>query len=117
MKRIIVPVNKGRLSENFCRCSHYELFEIGGKNVTKRDVAGNMISEDSKNIDWLKEMGATDIICYNIDNKLIDNILGTKINLFVGIPLNTTKAIIDSYLNGNLKSNTSIIKKKKNINY
>ena len=64
-------------------------------------------------INWLFALEASDIIAYNIDNKSINHLLDSKINLFVGIPINKTETIMENYLNGNLKSNTKVIHPKK----
>jgi len=108
MKRVVIPVNRDKLSVHFEQCDHYEIFEIYNENTSKKEVRN--VKEITS---WLMDIGTTDIIAYNIDDKLIKKLTSSKINLFVGIPVNRTRIIIESYLSGNLKSNTQIIKSKK----
>jgi len=107
MKRIVIPVLNNKLSEHFTKCSHYEIFEIYKEHISKKEISNSNRSDNT--IDWLFALEASDIITYYIDNKLIKLLSNTKINLFVGIAINSPEAIIESYLNGRLKSDLKMI--------
>ncbi len=110
MKRIVIPIYKESLSMHFRKCTHFEIYDIDSEVISKREVENKNASNSSKMTAWLENLGTTDIIAYNIDNESINNILTTKINLFVGITFKKPKVIIENYLNGSLKSNTKIIR-------
>lgn len=107
MKRVAVPVSGGR--KYFGQCDHYEIFEIDEGNVIseKAEIPPKKYAE--KLPEWASEKGITDIIVYRIDKRIITLFAPLRINLFVGIPLNTPRNLIDDYIDGKLKSDERII--------
>ena len=49
------------------------------------------------------------IITYRVDKRIISLFAANKINLFVGISIESPEFLIESYLNGTLKSDSRII--------
>jgi len=109
MKRVAIPVVGGQLSEYFGQCDHYEIFEIDEGNVIceKEKIPPEKYAE--KLPEWSSAEGITDIIVYRIDKKIITLFAPLRINLFVGIPVNTPRNLIDDYIDGKLKSDERII--------
>ena len=103
MKRIAIPIVKGKLSEHFGQCNHYELFEVDGK-VIKSNELTVPINKDVEYLPiWAYEQGITDIITYRVDKRIISLFAANKINLFVGISIESPEFLIESYLNGTQK--------------
>jgi hypothetical protein len=97
------------LSEYFGECNHYEIFEIDKNISDKKTVqipAGFTIFDLPG---WLEKQGITDVIAYKVNREIISLFASKKVNLFVGIPLNTPQKLIEDYLNGTLVSDKKII--------
>jgi predicted Fe-Mo cluster-binding NifX family protein len=109
MKRVAIPLVEHRLSEYFGQCSYYEIFEIDHKTIKSSKVGKPAYKSSDSMPDWINEKGITDVIIHKIDKKVFSMLADTKINLFVGIPIDTPDSIIQGYLSGNLKSDTKII--------
>jgi predicted Fe-Mo cluster-binding NifX family protein len=109
MKRVAIPVVNGKLSENFGQCNHYEIFEIDNGIVKSEEIEVPPGKNISKLPEWAKRKGITDIIAYKIDKSIITLFSVYKINVFVGIPINIPRKLIDEYINGKLKSDRNII--------
>jgi predicted Fe-Mo cluster-binding NifX family protein len=109
MRRVAIPLADNKLSEYFGQCSHYEIFEIANKTIQSSKVESHSIKEIEKIPDWVAQKGITDVITYKIDKRYIALFGNTKINLFVGVPMDTPETLIESYLNGTLKSDSQII--------
>ncbi|HPE76658.1 MAG TPA: NifB/NifX family molybdenum-iron cluster-binding protein [Draconibacterium sp.] len=109
MKRIAIPIVNNKLSENFGECNYYTIFEVGKKiNSTKTTLLPDGI--DAENLPhWLKGEGITDVITYKINKQIVNLFVAEKINLFLGIPIETPEKIIDDYLQGKLTSDKRII--------
>ena len=109
MKRVAIPINDGKLSEYFGKCSHYKIFEIDGKSVNEKVYE---IPKD-RSIDelpaWASEKGITDIITYKIDKQIISLFTRYKINLFVGIHIDAPEKLMNEFLNETITSNHKII--------
>ncbi|MEE4287049.1 MAG: NifB/NifX family molybdenum-iron cluster-binding protein [Mariniphaga sp.] len=108
-KRVAIPVTNEQLSEYFGECSHYEIFEIDGKIVDRKEArfpAGTVANELPG---WLVEKGITDVIAFRVNPKIINLFASKKVNLFVGVPINSTEKLIEAYLQGNLESDEKII--------
>jgi predicted Fe-Mo cluster-binding NifX family protein len=109
MKRVAIPVVKGLLSEYFGQCNHYEIFELDGSNVKSEELEMPPKEDITKLPEWAANEGITDIIVYKIDKRIIKMFTNFRINLFVGIPINTPRNLIDDYISGRLKSDEKII--------
>ena len=109
MKKVAIPVVKGKLSEKFGQCNHYEIFEIDGDVVKSEEIEMPSDKNITKLPEWTYRKGITDIIAYKIDKRIISLFISYKINVFVGIPINTPQKLIDEYINGKLKSDEKII--------
>ena len=109
MNRVAIPLVDDRLSEYFGQCSHYEIFEIDNKTIKSSRIGIPTHPDMEKIPDWVIEKGITDIITHKMDKRIFSLFRDTKINLFVGIPIDSPAVLIQSYLNGSLKSDTRII--------
>jgi len=109
MKRVAIPVFEGQLSEHFGQCDHYEIFEID--NATVKNKVSEIPPKEyvTKLPEWASIEGITDIIVYRIDKRIITLFAPLRINLFVGIHIDTPRNLIEDYINGRLKSDEGII--------
>lgn len=109
MQRIAIPVINGKLSEFFGECNHYELFEITDGEIKRRDlqVPPKMLLE--KLPDWASNKGITDILTYKIDKHIIMLFNKHKINLFIGVPINSPEILIEEFIAEKIESNQKII--------
>lgn len=109
MKRVAIPIVNQLLSENFGECHHYEIFEIG-KNVIDRKMAQIPVGITIVDLpEWLEKQGITDVIAYRVNPEIISLFASRKVNLFVGIPINSPEKLMEDYLNGKLESDKKII--------
>ena len=109
MKRVAIPIVNNKLSENFGECNYYTIFEIGNKiNSAKTSLLPNGISAADLPR-WLKSEGVTDVITFRINRQIVNLFVAEKINLFLGIPIDSPENIIDDYLQGKLISDKRII--------
>ncbi len=109
MKRVAIPVVNEKLSEYFGQCSHYEVFEIDGKRISQHNIDLAPNTDVSNLPEWTMTRGISDIIVHKVDRRIITQFLAKKINLFVGVHIDTPQNLIEEYLNGKLKSNHTII--------
>jgi predicted Fe-Mo cluster-binding NifX family protein len=113
VKRIVIPVENNKLSENFSKCAYYLVVEIYKEHISKKEIDRTELQEKVDLTNWLLNTEVSDIISYKIDNEIIEPILNTKINLFLGIAIDTPQRLIENYLSGNLTSNTKLINTSK----
>lgn len=109
MKRVAIPIVNNKLSEDFGACSFYELFEIKDGIVFKNTIKVPELLKPMELPTWLEKLGVTDVIAYRVKKEIISLFASRKVNLFVGVPLHSSKKIIDDYLHGKLESDKKII--------
>jgi len=109
MKRVAIPVVGGQLSKYFGQCDHYEIFEINEGYVISEKAVIPPEKYAEKLPEWASAEGITDIIVYMIEKRIITLFAPLRINLFVGIPVNTPRNLIGDYIDGKLKSDERII--------
>jgi hypothetical protein len=108
-KRVAIPVTNEQLSEYFGECSHYEIFEIDGKIVYRKEANFPAGAVSSELPEWLEEKGITDVITFKVNHKIINLFASKKVNLFVGVPIDSPQNLIEAYLQGKLESDEKII--------
>ena len=109
MKRVAIPIENNSLSEYFGGCNYYEIFEIEGDRIQKKTFELPSVSSITELPSWLEKQGVTDVIAYKVNKEIISLFASKKVNLFVGVPQNTTDNLIDDYLKGKLESDRDII--------
>ncbi len=110
MKKVAIPIANDKLSEHFGACSYYEVFEIEGDKIQKKIFETPSLKCVSELPSWLYKEGITDVITYRVNKEIIALFALNKVNLFVGVPINSTQNLIDDYLHGKLQSDENIIK-------
>ena len=109
MKRIAIPIVKGKISESFGQCSHYEIFEIDKNQIKKNELEVPHLDDISLLPAWTAQRGITDIIANKVDKRIIKLFTEHKIHLFIGVPQKKPRLLIEDYLNGVLKSDNNVI--------
>ena len=109
MKRVLIPVVKGQLCQYFGQSDHFEIFEIDNETVINEESVIPSKEYLTKLPDWASLEGITDIVVHRIDKRIFILLAPLRINVFVGIPLDTPRNIIKDYINGRLRSDEGII--------
>ena len=109
MKRVAIPVNNGRLSEYFGKCSYYKVFEIEENSIHEKEYELPVVDNPDELPAWAFENGITDIIAYRIDRQIIMLFHKYKINLFVGVDMDTPEQLINDFLKERITSSHRII--------
>lgn len=109
MKRVAIPIVENKLSEYFGGCSYYEIFEIENGKIQNRTTEMPTVSNISELPLWLKQKKITDVIVYKVNKNIISLFASKKVNLFVGVPQDTSEKLIEDYLTGKLESDKNII--------
>ncbi len=109
MEKVAIPVTMGLLSENFGQCNHYELFLINNGLVRSEEIEIPPKQNIADLLEWAEINAITDIIVYKIDSNLIKLFQPKRITIFIGIPIDTPRNLIEDYMNGTLKSDQQII--------
>ena len=109
MKRVAIPVYDNLLSEYFGKCHHYKIYDIDKQAIHEKRLDVPQINKMEELPAWASENGITDIISYKIDKKIIMLFTRYKINLFIGIPINSPEKIIEEFLSERLRSDKKII--------
>jgi predicted Fe-Mo cluster-binding NifX family protein len=109
MKKVAIPVTNDQLSEYFEQCDYYEIFHIGRENTQSEQIEKPPGEDITKLPGWAAGIGITDIIAYKIDKRIITLFTSFRINLFVGIPVNTPQRLMKDYMSGKLMSDEKII--------
>ncbi len=105
MARIVIPVSDKLLSNQFSDCTYYKVYEtkeqyiISSREEKLQKVNVHFLST------WIKDNGITDIIVHQMKQSLVSHFSDTKVNLFLGVAINTPEHLVEEYLNGTLQSN------------
>lgn len=62
-------------------------------------------------LSWASNLGITDVITYKVDPSILKLFTQYKLNLYVGIQIDSPNEIIQDYINGTLKSDKKLFQK------
>lgn len=110
MKRVAIPVVKDKLSEYFGQCNYYRIYNVDNGKIISDSTEISPDQDIMSLPQWVSSQNISDVIVHKIDKQIITLFAGMKIDLFVGVAINSPAILIEDYLNGNLKSNEQIIK-------
>ena len=105
--KIAIPVKDNLLSEMFGDCSGYVIYDINNNSVVDTTHEVPPLKSVSTVLKWVKEWGITDIIVHRIDTSIVNFFSDTKINMFIGVPIDNPNKLIDEYLKGTLRSDVT----------
>lgn len=108
--RIAIPIEKGSLGCQFGLCRDFMIYTINNDGTINSESCFNSNNDIEKQLEWLKSNMVTDIIAYKINKDLIELIIKSKMNVFIGAPLQTPDQLLKAYLDGNLESDINVLK-------
>ncbi|MBN1144215.1 MAG: hypothetical protein JXA72_07320 [Bacteroidales bacterium] len=109
VRKLAIPVKRGKLTAYMEECHHYEIFEIADGNVRSEEIVTIPKKSPDQLPEWAKNKGITDIIIYKASKRTIHLFAPYGINLFVGVPISTSRRLVEEYIHGQLKSDEKII--------
>jgi predicted Fe-Mo cluster-binding NifX family protein len=107
MTKIAIPLKENLLSELFGECSGYFIYDISNKSVIGKKHKSPPIKSVLGLFEWVTQLGITDLIVHRMDEEFIKYFSQTKINLFIGVPIDCPEKLIEEYLKGELHSDVS----------
>ncbi len=109
MARIAIPVSDKLLSNRFSDCTYYKVFETEDQNIiSSREEKLQEVNVQFLST-WVKDNGITDIIVHRMKQSFVSYFADTKVNLYLGVDINTPEQLIEEYLQGTLQSDTQNI--------
>ena len=98
MKKIALPVKENKLSPHFGDCLHFKIYYEENGTIIKEDLILVPPQQAELIPKWLIEKGVTDVIAAGIGLKPIEILNRNKINVFVGVKLESPKDLVQEYI-------------------
>lgn len=108
MKIIALPVKENKLNPHFEYCAHFKFYYEENGIIIKEELIPAPAQQPELIPNWLVEKGVTDVIAYGIGLKPIEIFNQHKINVFVGVKVETPQVLVQEYLDGTLETNGSL---------
>lgn len=109
MAKIAIPITHGKLSTKFSQCGHFDIIYVDQRNIVAKEQYKGCSETVEELNSWITDNGITDVIVHGIDKKWLTYFSDTKVNLYIGVKINSSDGLINEYLNGTLESNTNIL--------
>ncbi len=106
MSKIAIPVKDDLLSTSYDACAYFLIYDIDDRKVVSKKIEFFPDEFRARIADWYSKPDITDIIVHFIDESSLYALTSTKINLFVGVKINSPDRLIEDFLDGTLKSDT-----------
>ena len=109
MSKIVIPIEHNLLSKKFSSCTYFLIYEISETKMVRKQI--NLFPDDFRTqiSDWYENQGITNVIAHSIDQESLEKLSTGKINLFLGVKIDSPDALVDDLLEGRLKSNPQSI--------
>ena len=109
MQRVAIPVTDSKLSEYFGNCNYYQIYDIDKGKITHawREIPNVKSIEHVPA--WVSNIGITDIVAFKLDERIVTLFSRYKVNVFLGIDIDTPEILIMAYINEQLTSNQGVI--------
>lgn len=109
MRRIAVPVKKGKLDGSFEQCKTFQFVDIKDSNVVKEFTVVAPLIESKALSEWLLDNRVTDVIVKQIKHKFVKICNLNKVNVFVGVQKEDLKEFVQDFIDGVLETNSELV--------
>lgn len=108
--KIAVPVANGLLNAHFGHCDTFAIITADktSKKITNREDIPAPPHEPGLLPKWLAEKGVETIITGGMGNKARSLFVEMGIEVVVGAPIETPEKLVESYLEGSLKTGENV---------
>ncbi|MCX6234113.1 MAG: NifB/NifX family molybdenum-iron cluster-binding protein [Bacteroidetes bacterium] len=104
MKKIIaIPLENGQLCSHFGHCEQFAILETENGNVVSENLITPPPHEPGLLPAWLAQKGVTDVIAGGMGQRAIVLFNEQKINVFVGAPVKSPKALVADFPSNKLE--------------
>jgi predicted Fe-Mo cluster-binding NifX family protein len=103
-KRIAIPLENGILCSHFGHCQQFALIDTNNDNITDEALVTPPPHEPGLLPGWLADKGVTDVIAGGMGQRAISLFNQQNINVFVGAPIKSPKALANDLLNNSLEA-------------
>jgi predicted Fe-Mo cluster-binding NifX family protein len=104
MQKIAIPVLDNKLSPYFASSLLFEIFHVEDQTIVKEYLI-TASSQESESLPlWLLKNDVTDVITREIEQKEINLFNQHKINVFIGVKLESPKNLVQEYIDGILET-------------
>ena len=109
MRRIAVPVERGKLDSCFERCKRFKIIEVKDCAIVKESTVVAPLFEMQELSDWLVGNSVTDVIVNRIKQELVKICNLNKVNVFVGVQNKALNELVQDYIDGVLLTNGDMV--------
>ena len=111
MQKIAIPVLEHKLSPHFTTSPLFKIYLVEDQTIVKESLM-HLPSQLSESLPaWLAKNGITDVIAINIETNAIKKLNQHKINVFVGVRLETPKVLVQEHIDGTLETSDNLFVK------
>ncbi len=103
-RRIAIPTNNGKLCSHFGHCEKFYFADIEDGKMIAHEFVSPPRHEPGVYPAWIKEQGATEVICGGIGQKAIALFQKEGIKLYIGVESNDPNMVVEAFLNNTLST-------------
>jgi len=108
MQKIAIPVLGQKLCPQFEICRSFVIFHVKNQVIVKEDTLNALPHLSGSLAVWLANNDITDVITREIGQREINIFNQHKINVFVGVKLETPKELVEEYIAGILETHDNL---------
>lgn len=109
MRKIAVPVKKGKLGYCFEQCRRFKIIEVKGHAMVNYSIIKAPLFESKALSQWLLENRITDVIVSRIKHKFVKTCNLNKVNVFVGVQKKELNELVQDFIDGVLVTNGDMV--------
>ncbi|MCI1683973.1 MAG: ATPase [Bacteroides sp.] len=106
-KKIAVPLEKGVLCGHFGHCESFAMIDVENDKIVAEKEIVPPAHEPGLYPKWIKEQGATDVICGGIGEKAKQLFAGQGVELHIGVPVKPAKELVMDFIAQTLQTGTN----------
>ena len=108
MKRIAMPIAKGKVSDHFEEFEHFLIYDFNDPNCIREEIGHPPSSNPDELPGWFNKSGVTDIFARGISYEEIKKLNHNKIHVFVGVPQKKPEDLLIDYMNRKLETDETM---------
>jgi len=109
MQKIAIPLSGRKLSLRFAECRQIKIYCVKNRKIVNEDLTSLPAYQPDLISEWIIENGITDVIVAGIELKLLQTLNRNKVNVFVGVKVETPDNLVKEYIDGILETHDNLL--------
>lgn len=109
MKRIVIPIENGKLGKRFRACDYYAVFSLENDTVLSTEAMNLVQLSPERLMARFEDLNIAAVIAAYMEPEIIELLARHKIQVYIGVNISDPEKLVQRYIDGQLLSDQQVM--------